>query len=572
MELHGIGASAGISIGKVLKIDSAKLEIKRIDNINPQDHLAQLASAIETSKLEISKIKDITFEKFGNEKAAIFDAHLLILEDPEIKSQVEAFINDNKVNASFALKSVMDNFITLFESMDDEYMKERALDIKDVFTRVLNHLEGIQIVDLSLLDEEVVLVADDLTPSQAAIMNKNAVIGFLTDKGGKTSHTAIMARSLEIPAVVGLDTITSQSENGSTVVFDGKNGDVYLNPNQELLSHYKNLKEKELKEKEELFKLVGVEAKTTDGFKVEVAGNIGSFQDLDSFFKNDAESVGLYRTEFLFLDRDSMPSEDEQFEEYKRIIQKLDGKKCVIRTLDIGGDKNLPYLKVEEEENPFLGYRAIRICLDRLDIFKTQLRALLRASVFGPTGIMFPMISSLEELNAAKEILNECKTELNNEGQNYSSEIKLGIMIEIPSAALMADLLAKHVDFFSMGTNDLTQYTCAVDRINQKISHLYNPFNPGLLRLIKMTADGANKAGIDISICGSMAHFPELIPFFIGCKINKLSMSPMHILKTKRNILNKNQADCEKMISNLLNLETAEETKNFLEKFIEDKK
>ncbi len=564
--LKGIGASSGIAIGSTLKIHDSKLDIKKVTRQNFDGELDALSEAINKTRLDLEKIKIKTFEKLGKDKADIFDAHLLILDDPEVFNKTKTIIESEMINASWALQTVVNEYITLFRSMNNEYMNERATDIQDVFSKVLNYLEGITTQDLSLLTDKVILIADDLTPSQIATMNKDAIIGILTNKGGKSSHTSIMARTLEIPAVAGLKNITETADN-SLVILDGKLGEVIIDPNEKQLTYYKELQNELTKEAKELHRLVGKEAITKDQLKIELAGNIGTHNDLESFHKNDAESVGLYRTEFLFLDRDSMPSEEEQFKEYSQIIKDLNGKECTIRTLDIGGDKELPYLKLEKEENPFLGYRAIRICLDQPEIFKTQLRAILRASVFGKVNIMFPMISSIDELKAAKEIYWQCQKELEKENLDFSHNIKIGMMIEIPSAAIMSDLFAKHVDFFSLGTNDLTQYTCAVDRVNPKIEHLYDPFNPGLMRLINYTASMAKKYNIEVSVCGSMAHYPELVPFFIGCGVTKLSMSPIHILKTKKQILDLEFSKCEDIKDSIFNMETSEEIKDYLTDF-----
>ena len=426
-------------------------------------------------------------------------------------------------------------FVSIFESMDNEYMRERAADIKDVTNRVLRHILGIKVVDLSALSEEVILIAHDLTPSDTATMNKNMVLGFLTDIGGRTSHTAIMARTLEIAAVVGLNDATEKIKDGDFVVFNGETGEVIVNPDKETINKYSQLKAKFDEEKEALKQLIGKASTTLDERHVELAGNIGSPNDLEGLLKNDAEGVGLYRTEFLYMDKeDDFPTEDEQYEAYKAVLEGMNGKPIVIRTLDIGGDKELKYFKMDEEMNPFLGYRAIRLCLDRTDIFKTQLRALYRASVHGKLRIMFPMISSLEELLKAKEILKEVLAEMDAEGIAYSNDVEVGMMIEIPSAAVISDILAKHVDFFSIGTNDLIQYTCAVDRMNQKISYLYNQFNPAVLRLIKMVIDNAHKEGKWVGMCGEAAGDQRMIPILLGMGLDEFSMSPISILPARK--------------------------------------
>lgn len=568
MNIEGICASPGIAIGKAF-IHSVESEFNIIkDTVECTDsEIERLNFAIEKSRIDIKKVRDLTFEKLGEEKAQIFDAHELLLLDPEMKKQVEGIIRAENICAPWALNSVMTQYHTMFSMMEDEYMKERASDIKDVFSRTLRHLLGKKNQDLSLLDEEVIVVAHDLTPSETATMNKDSVIGFLTNIGGKTSHSAIMARTMEIPAVVGVTNITEIVKDEDFVIFDGTTGKVHINPDEDTLNLYRQKKLELERQKLELEKFKGIVTKTIDGTRVEIAGNIGQLQDVDSLNKNDAEAVGLYRTEFLFMDRHEMPSEQEQFEVYSKVLEGLNGKSCIFRTLDIGGDKNLTYLNVGKEENPFLGYRAIRICLDRVDLFKTQLRAILRASSKGPIGIMFPMISTLSELLKAKEILEECKLELKAEGKEYCTKIKIGMMIEVPSSALMSDIFAKHVDFFSLGTNDLTQYTCAVDRMNERISHLYNPFNSGLLRLINIVAKNATENDVTLCMCGSMAHDPLLVPLFVGMGFNELSMSPMHVLETKKLVSSLNVSECEKLVEEIMQLGDENEIIERLELF-----
>ena len=458
----------------------------------------------------------------------------------------------------------------MFEEMADEYLKERAADIKDVSTRVLAHLQGTYQIDLALISENVIIVEKDLTTSQTATMNREKVLGFLTDIGGKTSHSAIMARTLEIPAIVGLKDITNHLSDGDFVAFDGATGKVIAHPDENALSAHSEKNKKDQQLKSELKSQFGLETITLDGHKVELAGNIGGPGDVDSLINNDAEAIGLYRTEFVFMDRQTMPSENEQFEYYSQVLKKFGTKNCIIRTLDIGGDKKLDYLNIGHEMNPFLGYRAIRICLKEVALFKTQLRALLRASVEGRLSIMFPMISSLEELVEAKKILQMTKDELTSEGIAYSTNIKIGAMIEVPSAALISDILAKHVDFFSIGTNDLTQYTCAVDRMNEKIEHLYNPFSVGLLRLINMTIKNGNQQKIMVGICGSMAHQIELVPLFLGMGLYEFSMSPMHILSTRKLIRKLNFKKCQELAEKVLNLSTAKEVEQMLGDFLHE--
>jgi len=563
----GTGASPGIALGRALVIEHSELVIekKTIENIDKE--IQKLESAVKVSKEELTKVKEKALAELGEHEAEIFEAHLLVLEDPELIGSAISKIRDEKVNADYALNEIKEMFVAMFESMDNEYMRERAADIKDVTNRVLRHILGIKVVDLAGLDEEVVLIAHDLTPSDTATMNKNMVLGFLTDIGGRTSHTAIMARTLEIAAVVGLNDITKKVKDGDYIVFNGDTGEVIVNPYEETKAKYASLKEEFEEYRKSLELLKGQASITTDGRHVELAGNIGSPNDVEGLIKNDAEGVGLYRTEFLYMDKeDSFPTEEEQYEAYKAVLEGMNNKPIVIRTLDIGGDKELPYFEMEAEMNPFLGYRAIRLCLDRKDIFKTQLRALYRASVHGKLRIMFPMISSLEELLDAKEVIKEVLKELDAENIAYSNDVEVGMMIEIPSAAVISDVLAKHVDFFSIGTNDLIQYTCAVDRMNQKISHLYNQFNPAVLRLIKMVIDNAHKEGKWVGMCGESAGDQRMIPILLGFGLDEFSMSPISILPARKLITSLSYADMQKFADEVLAMGTAKEIKEYVDK------
>ncbi|HAU5339816.1 phosphoenolpyruvate--protein phosphotransferase, partial [Clostridioides difficile] len=566
MAYKGIGASPGVALGKALVVEHSELVIekKSIDNVEAE--IAKLENAVAVSKDELVKVKEKASEELGAEEAEIFEAHLLVLEDPELIGSAIDKIKTENVNAEYALNEIKEMFVSMFESMDNEYMKERAADIKDVTNRILRHILGIKVVDLSALSEEVVLIAHDLTPSDTATMNKKMVLGFLTDIGGRTSHTAIMSRTLEIAAIVGLNDITSKVKDGDFVVFNGDTGEVIVNPDKETINKYTELKAKYEDERKALQLLKGKPSVTLDGKHVELAGNIGTPNDIEGLIKNDAEGVGLYRTEFLYMDRDSFPTEEVQYEAYKAVLEGMDGKPIVIRTLDIGGDKELSYLNMEPEMNPFLGYRAIRLCLDRKDIFKTQLRALYRASVHGRLRIMFPMISSLEELLQAKEVVKEVLAELDSEGVAYAKDVEIGMMIEVPSAAVISDVLAKHVDFFSIGTNDLIQYTCAVDRMNQKISYLYNQFNPAVLRLIKTVIDNAHKEGKWAGMCGESAGDQKMIPILLGMGLDEFSMSPISILPARKLITSVKESDMKKLADEVLNMGTAEEIKSYIEK------
>ena len=563
----GTGASPGIALGRALVIEHSELVIEKKTIENIDEEIQKLESAVKVSKEELTKVKEKALAELGEHEAEIFEAHLLVLEDPELIGSAISKIRDEKVNADYALNEIKEMFVAMFESMDNEYMRERAADIKDVTNRVLRHILGIKVVDLAELDEEVVLIAHDLTPSDTATMNKNMVLGFLTDIGGRTSHTAIMARTLEIAAVVGLNDITKKVKDGDYIVFNGDTGEVIVNPDEETKAKYASLKEEFEEYRKSLELLKGQASITTDGRHVELAGNIGSPNDVEGLIKNDAEGVGLYRTEFLYMDKeDSFPTEEEQYEAYKAVLEGMNNKPIVIRTLDIGGDKDLPYFEMEAEMNPFLGYRAIRLCLDRKDIFKTQLRALYRASVHGKLRIMFPMISSLEELLDAKEVIKEVLKELDAENIAYSNDVEVGMMIEIPSAAVISDVLAKHVDFFSIGTNDLIQYTCAVDRMNQKISHLYNQFNPAVLRLIKMVIDNAHKEGKWVGMCGESAGDQRMIPILLGFGLDEFSMSPISILPARKLITSLSYADMQKFADEVLAMGTAKEIKEYVDK------
>lgn len=563
--IKGTGVSPGIIFGKVLILNNEPLiiEKRKIEDIEKEKR--RLLKATENSKIELSKIKEKALKELGEEKAGIFEAQLMILNDPELINSTIDEIEKNGLNAEYAFQLISEQFISIFKSMDNEYMKERAADIKDVSDRVLRNIMGKKVIDLSTLDEEVILVANDLAPSDTAIMDKEKVKGFLTNIGGRTSHTAIMARTLEIPAVVGLKDITEKVSSSDFVILNGETGEVFINPSNEKIDECKILKLEYEKEREALATVKGQDSITLDGRKVELVGNIGTSKDIGRLHKNDAEGVGLYRTEFIYIDRNSLPTEEEQFQEYINVLESLNPKPVVIRTLDIGGDKKLPYLKIEKEMNPFLGYRAIRLCLKEKDIFKTQLRALLRASVYGNLKIMFPMISSLEELLEAKEILNEVKFNLDKEEIAYADNIEVGMMIEVPSAAIISDILAKHVDFFSIGTNDLVQYTCAVDRMNEKIHYLYNPFNPAVLRLIKMVIDNGHKEGIWVGMCGEMAGDKSMIPILLGMGLDEFSMSATSVLSARNQIRLLKYEDTRMYVQNILKMNTAEEIETYIE-------
>ena len=533
----GIAASKGYAIGKVFLQEHEEIVITdaKVSDIAAEKEI--LNKALAQSKVQLEKIRDKALEEIGEHEAQVFEAHLTLLDDPEFTGGMLLEIETNSINAMKAVESVTNTFVMIFDSMEDEYMKERAADIRDVSKRIISNLAGKGGDAFAITEANTVVVAHDLTPSDTAQLDRSKVTGFLTNIGGRTSHSAIMARTLEIPAIVGLKDITTSVKNGDMVIVDGIEGICIINPEQSVIDEYTAKREKFLAEQEELKKLISVKTVTKSGRRVEVCGNIGSPADAEAVVANGGDGVGLFRTEFLYMDRDSAPTEEEQFEAYKKVLEIMDGKQVVIRTLDIGGDKTLPYLPLPQEMNPFLGYRAIRLCLDRKDIFKVQIRALLRASVYGNLAVMFPMISGLEEFQAAKEFVEECKAELKAEGKEYSEKIQWGIMVEIPAAAVYADELAKHVDFFSIGTNDLIQYTLAADRMSEKVSYLYNPMHPAVLRLIKMTIDGAHKHGKWVGMCGEMAGDETAIPTLVEYGLDEFSMSATSILTAKKIIL-----------------------------------
>ena len=551
--IKGIGASPGIALAKSLIVKNEEIIINKrnVDDINFE--INKFKEAILSSKKDLTAMKEKVLREIGESEAEIFEMHIMLLEDDCFNSEVTDMIVNERCNAEFALDKVAQGHIALFESMDNDYMKERAADIKDISQRTIRHILNVKTVDLSNLMEDVILIAEDLTPSDTASMDKSRVKGFITKIGGRTSHTAIMARTLEIPAIVGCGEALEKVKDGDFIAMNGEAGSFEINPSELLIRTFNVLKKEEEEHKAVLKEFKGKRTVSLDGRHVELAGNIGSPNDIEALLSNDAEGVGLYRTEFLYMNKEtSFPTEEEQFDAYKQVLEAMNGKPVIIRTLDIGGDKNLPYFQIESEMNPFLGYRAIRLCLDKKDIFKTQLRALYRASIYGKLRIMFPMISSLEELLKVKEICEEVKSELREENISFSEDIEIGMMIEVPSAALMSDILAKHVDFFSIGTNDLIQYTCAVDRMNEKVSHLYNQLNLGLLRLIKIVIDNAHKEGKWVGMCGEAAGDMEMIEFLLGMGLDEFSMSPSSILKARKLISETSYEKANEMASKLL--------------------
>ncbi len=555
--LKGIAASAGISIAKAYKLESPKVEIVKKEG-DPAVEVEKFNTALEKTKKDIEGVKERAAKRLSEEELAVFDAHLMMAGDPEFAGQIVAMIENDKVNAEFAADTVATQMITMFESMDNDYFRERAADIKDVTFRLKCNLLGLTIPDLTAIDEYSIIVAYDLTPSDTAQLNE-FVKGFATSIGGKTSHSAIMANSLEIPAVVGCGDILSAVNHGDTLVLDAVDGCVIVNPDEATVKEYEAKAKAFAEEKEALKVLVNAKSVTTDGHEVELAGNIGGVKDVEGVLKNGGEGVGLFRTEFLYMDSDHFPTEEEQFEAYKAVLEGMGGKKVVVRTLDIGGDKKLKYFTFPEEMNPFLGYRAIRLCLDRTDIFRTQLRALIRASVYGKLCIMFPMIATVKEFCDAKAIFEEEKANLINEGVAVADNIEVGMMVEIPAAAVLADQFAKYADFFSIGTNDLIQYSMAADRMSENVSYLYQPYNPAILRLVKMTIDGAHKEGKWAGMCGAMAGEEYAAPILLGLGLDEFSMSATQILKARKIINGLSKKEMEAMAVEAINKQTADE-------------
>ncbi|EOA2657555.1 phosphoenolpyruvate--protein phosphotransferase [Listeria monocytogenes] len=566
-ELKGIAASDGIAIAKAYLLVEPDLSYEKTEVTDVESEVKRFESALEVSRTELSMIREEAAKDLGEDKAQIFDAHLLVLNDPELTGPIEESIKNSKTNAETALQETTDMFIGMFESMDNEYMRERAADIKDVRKRVLSHLLGVTIPNPALIDEEVVVVAADLTPSDTAQLNRNFVKGFVTDIGGRTSHSAIMARSLEIPAVVGTKEVTASVAKNDIVIIDGLEGNVIIHPTEEQIAHYEKIKSDFALQQAEWDKLKNEKTVSKDGVHVELAANIGTPNDLEGVISNGGEAVGLYRTEFLYMGRDNFPTEEEQFEAYKAVVSGMDGKSVVVRTLDIGGDKTLPYLELPEEMNPFLGFRAIRLCFANEELFRTQLRALLRASVYGNLKIMFPMIATVNEFRQARDILLDEKAKLKAAGTEVSDSIELGIMIEIPAAAVLADQFAKEVDFFSIGTNDLIQYTMAADRMNERVSYLYQPYNPSILRLVKMVIDASHKEGKWTGMCGEMAGDQTAVPLLLGLGLDEFSMSASSILKSRSLIKRLDQSEMVKLAEEALNKSTAEEVVELVEKY-----
>ena len=571
--ISGIPASPGIVFGKalVLKEEKIVLDTTKITDDQVEAEVARFYEGRNAAVEQLNSIKDRAFASLGEEKAAIFEGHLMILEDEELEEEILDYLRSHNVNASVAASKIIDQQVAMLSEIDDEYLKERAGDIRDIGNRLIKNILGMPIVDLGDINEESILVAYDLTPSETAQLNLEKVLGFITDIGGRTSHTSIMARSLELPAIVGTNNVTEQVNTGDFLILDAVNNRIYINPTQAQIDELKALESKLAEEKAELAKLKDLPAITLDGHKVDVVANIGTIRDCDGAHRNGAEGVGLYRTEFLFMHRDQLPTEEEQFIAYKEVVEAMDGRLVVLRTMDIGGDKDLPYLDLPKEMNPFLGWRAIRIALDRREILHAQLRAVLRASAFGKLAVMFPMIISVEEIRELKSVMEILKAELRTEGKAFDENIQIGVMVETPSAAVNAKFLAKEVDFFSIGTNDLTQYTLAVDRGNELISHLYNPMQPSVLSLIKQVIDASHTEGKWTGMCGELAGDEHATLLLLGMGLDEFSMSAISVPRIKKLIRNVNFQDAKALADKALQQPTAAQIERLIEEFLAEK-
>ncbi|SUC10120.1 phosphoenolpyruvate-protein phosphotransferase [Pasteurella canis] len=571
--ISGIPASPGIVFGKalVLKEEKIVLDMQKISEAQIEAEIARFYQGREAAVEQLSTIRDRAEKTLGEEKAAIFEGHLMILEDEELEEEIIDYIRTNKVNAGVAASKIIDQQVVMLSEIDDEYLRERAGDIRDIGNRLIKNILGMHIVDLGDINEEAILIAYDLTPSETAQLNLEKVLGFITDIGGRTSHTSIMARSLELPAIVGTNNVTERVNTGDYLILDAVNNAIYVNPSQQEITRLKALEQKLAEEKAELAKLKDLPALTLDGHRVDVVANIGTIRDVESADRNGAEGVGLYRTEFLFMDRDQLPTEEEQFIAYKDVVEAMNGRLVVLRTMDIGGDKELPYLNLPKEMNPFLGWRAVRIALDRREILHAQLRAVLRASAFGKLAVMFPMIISVEEIRELKAVIDTLKQELRSEGKTFDDEIQIGVMVETPAAAVNAKFLAKEVDFFSIGTNDLTQYTLAVDRGNELISHLYNPMSPPVLSLIKQVIDASHAEGKWTGMCGELAGDEKATILLLGMGLDEFSMSAISVPRIKKLIRNVDYADAKTLAAKALQLPTAAEIEQLVEDFLAEK-
>lgn len=567
--LKGTSASAGIGIGKAVIVEETELIIKRETAADPEAEKARFQTALKQTMEETESLAKDLATRVGEKEAEILNGHVMLLSDPMLISEIESTISGEGVNSEFAIETVCNNYADLFASMGDELMQQRATDMRDIKTRMQKILLGVSSADISALPAGSILVAKDLTPSMTAGINPAHVTGIVTELGGKTSHSAILARALEIPAVVALEGFLKEVKDGDDVVLDGSEGTVFVNPDEEVRNQYAAKREAFLKEKKELEQYIGKPTVTEDGVTVELAANIGKPEDVDKVLQYDGEGIGLFRTEFLFMDRSCMPTEEEQFEAYQKVALAMNGKPVIIRTLDIGGDKEIPYMGLKKDENPFLGYRAIRFCLDRReDVYKPQLRALLRASAFGNIRIMIPMVTCLEEFREAKALIEELKKDLDEKNIAYKNDIQVGIMVETAAASLMADVFAKEVDFFSIGTNDLTQYTMSVDRGNDKVSYLYSPLNPAVLRSIRHIIQCGRKEGIMVGMCGEAASDPMMIPLLLAFGLNEFSMSASAILNARKLITGYSIEKLQSVAEKVLTFATTKEVEDYMKEFI----
>ena len=564
--LKGIGASVGIGIGKAVVIKDIELDIKKRNIDNFEVELELFNKALEHTKQRSKAMAETLRKRVGSKEAEILEGHVLLMSDPMLIAEIETGIRTQMLNSEYVLEDVCERFAAIFESMDDELMQQRATDMRDIKTRLQKSVLGLEDVDLSELEADSILIAKDLTPSMTAGLNPEKVTGIITQFGGTTSHSAILARALEIPAILSVAEILDKVSDKDPICMDGESGELYINPSQEIIEDFKKKQIEQIEFKKILETYKGKESVSKDGRKVEIAANIGKPGDVKKVLEYDADGIGLFRTEFLFMDRDSIPNEEEQFEAYKKVAVAMEDKPVIIRTLDIGGDKEIPYMNISKDENPFLGYRAIRLCLDRKDdIYRPQLRALLRASAFGNIKIMLPLITSIEEVYEAKQLIEEEKKNLDAQGINYNKSIKVGVMIETAAATLIADILAKEVDFFSIGTNDLIQYTMSVDRGNDKVSYLYSVYNPAVLRAIKHIISEAKKAGIQVGMCGEAAADPKLIPLLLYWGLDEFSMSASYVLKSRKLVTDTNIQSLKDTEEAVMALESESKVRAFLE-------
>lgn len=562
--LKGKGISEGIGIGNalVLKKQEIRIEKSKIEDVDRE--LEKLEVSLNSVINETEELRN----KSNDEQKQILEAYIMILQDETLTQKAKEMIQNEKLNCVYAVEQGLGQLITDFRNIPDEYISERANDIEDIKNRIISKLLKIEENDLSKIDSDTIIVTQELTTSDTAKINMENVSGIISEIGGTNSHVSIIARNKQIPMVIRVEDVLNKIKDGDIVAINGETGEIHINPSIEQMAKYKKMQKEELEEKVELEQYKNKLAITKDGYQVEVSSNIGKPSDLEDALKFGADGIGLFRTEFLFMDSPQMPTEDEQFESYKKIAENMKDKLSIIRTLDAGGDKDISYLNLEKEDNPFLGYRAIRLCLGKPDMFKTQLRAILRASIYGNLAIMFPMISVIDELRSAKQILEECKKELDDKNIKYNKEIKVGMMIEIPAASIMAETFAKECDFFSIGTNDLIQYTIAAERGNTKIANLYTKNHPAVIRLIKHTIDAAHNNGIFCGMCGEAASNFQYIPLLIGMGLNEFSMNSSAILQAKKTITELNKKDCEKLVDEVLQFSSDKEVEKRLKEFL----